>query len=422
MDELDSPALGWNPVTRVCFRFSFAFFVLINAPFPLDYIPGVGSAWMKMWEAAVPAISLAVLHRKPPILPNGSGDTTWNYVQFATIVALSLLVTIVWSIADRRRPNYVWLHEGLRIYVRFALALTMIFYGMDKVLLAQFPPPSLEKLAQPYGDSSPMGILWAFMGYSPAYQCMTGLVETVAGVLLIFRRTTLLGALLSVVAMTNVVALNFFFDVPVKLYSSELLLMGVFLVARDVPRLARLFLDYPVDPAPPPPLRMRPWMRVITIVLQVALITYYIYDCCDHVAGIRKYMEIGQRSPVHGIWNIDELLFDGRPRPPLTTDTTRWRRVIIDRPGFLSIYTMEDRRQRFTVKMDQKQQTLALEDRDDRGVTFTLHYQHPSPNVLLLDGNVQGHTIHAKCSRGNERSFFLLTRGFHWVNEMPLNR
>lgn len=37
--------------------------------------------------------------------------------------------------------------------------------------------------------------------------------------------------------MTNVVALNFFYDVPVKLYSSHLLLMAVFLLLPDVQRL-----------------------------------------------------------------------------------------------------------------------------------------------------------------------------------------
>ncbi|MBV8517549.1 MAG: hypothetical protein JO197_09130 [Acidobacteria bacterium] len=422
MDELDSQSIRWHPATRVLFRFAFAFFVLINAPFPLDYIPGVGSAWMKMWQAAVPVIAERVFRVKTPMLPNGSGDTTWNWVQIATMLAVALLVTIVWSVLDRRRTQYTWLHEALRIYVRFALALTMIFYGMDKVMVAQFPPPSLEKLAQLYGDSSPMGVLWAFMGYSNAYQCLTGLVETVAGILLTFRRTTLLGACVSIIAMTNVVALNFFFDVPVKIYSSELLLMAVFLTVRDLPRLARFFLDQPADAPPPPPLRMRPWVRLTAIVVRNVLIALYIYQCVEHVHDIRKYMEVGLESPLRGVWNVDELVFDGKPRPPLTTDFTRWRRVVIDRPGFLSIYSMEDKRQRFTAKVDEKKQTIDVEDRDNASVKFTLHYQRPARDVLVLDTNALGHAIHATCRRRADQNFFLVTRGFHWVNEQPLNR
>ena len=38
-----------------------------------------------------------------------------------------------------------------------------------------------------------MGLLWTFMGHSPAYSAFTGAAEALAGALLLFRRTTLLG-------------------------------------------------------------------------------------------------------------------------------------------------------------------------------------------------------------------------------------
>jgi hypothetical protein len=59
----------------------------------------------------------------------------------------------------------------------------------------------------------------------------------IGGVLLLFRRTTLLGALVVAIVMMNIAAINFFYDVPVKLYSSMLFLMAVFLMAKDFSQL-----------------------------------------------------------------------------------------------------------------------------------------------------------------------------------------
>jgi len=62
-----------------------------------------------------------------------------------------------------------------------------------------------------------------FMGASTPYNVFTGASEMLAGVLLFFPTTTLLGALLAMAVMTQVVALNFCYDVPVKLFSTHLL-------------------------------------------------------------------------------------------------------------------------------------------------------------------------------------------------------
>lgn len=82
-----------------------------------------------------------------------------------------------------------------------------------------------------------MGLAWSFVGYSKGFSAFTGWGELVGGVLLFFRRTTALGAVILVPVLLNVVAINYFFDVPVKLFSSALLLMTLFLLAPDAPRI-----------------------------------------------------------------------------------------------------------------------------------------------------------------------------------------
>src|SRR6202035_2551729 len=186
-------AAAWSPAKRALFRFVFAYLVLYNFPFPLDYIPYVGmiaSPYQELWNALVPWVGRHLFHADASVLPNGSGDTTYNYVQVFCFLAIA---SIVWTIRDRKRAHYARLHEGLRIYVRFALAAAMISYGAGKVIKSQFPDPSLDRLLQPYGDASPMGLVWTFMGSSTAYTFFAGAAEMIGGLLLTVRRTTLLG-------------------------------------------------------------------------------------------------------------------------------------------------------------------------------------------------------------------------------------
>src|SRR5262249_24545008 len=132
------------------------------------------------------------------------------------------------------RIAYPRLWELLRIYVRYALALILIGYGLAKVVKTQFQAPSGVRLLEPFGQSSPMGLLWTFMGFSTAYTFFAGASEVLGGVLLLWRRTTTLGAMVSAAVLFHIVMLNFCYDVPVKLYSAHLFLMAVLLLLPDL--------------------------------------------------------------------------------------------------------------------------------------------------------------------------------------------
>jgi hypothetical protein len=120
----------------------------------------------------------------------------------------------------------------------------MVGYGLAKVAIDynQFPINGPMQLEKTWGSSSPMNVLWAFMGASRPYTVFAGLGEVLAAVLLIWRRTGSLGGLVTIGVMTNVAMLNFCYDVPVKLYSSHLLVMAFLIVLPDTGRLANVLI------------------------------------------------------------------------------------------------------------------------------------------------------------------------------------
>ena len=400
------PVEGWSVATRLAFRFSFVFLLLYNFPFPLTFVPKVGDFLVKPWQWIVPPVATALFGVKADVLPNGSGDTTWNYVQLFLMIAIAAVVALVWSLLSRA-TSHPRLHYWMRVYVRFALAMWMITYGAVKVIPSQFPAPGLGRLLQPFGEASPMGLLWTFMGASVAYNVFTGMGEMIGGLLLTMRRTTLAGALISAAVMTHVAVLNFCYDVPVKLFSCVLIFMALFLIAPDAQRLVALFA------APSP--RMAWWKIALRTAVVVAFVAYSLRGA---QRAREEYGDLSPRSPLRGIWTVQEMTVDGVDQPPLLTNGQRWRRMIFDHKLGMSIQLVSD--ERVGYRIDLSPHYFTLRKRDAWLSTFS--YQRPNPQTLIVDGTMDGKKIHATLLRDDEKEFLLTSRGFHWINEYPFNR
>jgi len=410
MSASSLPEPRWSLPTRIAFRFAFTFFVLIYVPFPLTAVPQIDRWWSDALNKLLAAAAHALFGVTIAATHNGSGDRMIDWVRLAAIVAVNVIVTIVWSIVDRRRASYATLHRWFRIYIRFALAAAMITYGAYKVIPAQFVAPSLDRLLEPFGDQSPMGLLWNFMGASTPYTIFAGLGELIGGLLLANRRTTLLGALISAAVMLQVVMLNFSYDVPVKIYSSELLLTAIVLIAPDAERLLRFLL---ADTVP----KSHAACRAAAI-----LFAAYVTVLQFHAAwkDRREYDDdLLHPSPLAGIWNVDEMTIDGVVRPPLATDRTRWRRWMLEGKTETAIQTMDDSETRYWLTLDEKKKSIVLQR---RGGSLTFGYEMPNLRTLLVQGALGGKKITATMHKDTQRAFLLQSRGFHWVNERPFNR
>jgi hypothetical protein len=412
----------WPLAQRVLFRFAFIYFVLYSMPEGgriniLNVIPGaqfVAMPYTKLWHAICPWIAIHGFHlsgQPTTYFPTGSGDTTLAYIENLAYVLLALIGTLVWSALDRRRLEYRFLHAWLRLLVRYTLAFTLFGYGFAKIFPLQFPPPRLFRLIQPYGDFSPMGVLWNFMGASVPYQIFSGAAEALGGFLLLFRRTTTLGALVSFAVMANVVALNFCYDVPVKLYSSNLLLMAAFLAAGDAPRLLNIFLlNRPTGPVNLElPRFQRRWLHLATIAFWILFAGIELFSQVQ--GGWSRYRETyltPKRPPIFGLYEV-------RTFGPASGDGTPWRKIDFQQAG-VSVRKADDSIARFGVKYDSGQNTVTLNNLD------TLTWSRPDGSRLILKGKVDGNPISMELREIEPTKFLLINRGFHWINEFPFNR
>lgn len=208
-----------------------------------------------------------------PVAQTGSGDRLFDYIQVAFLIVATGIGAAVWILFDRTNKHDAAVYEVLRVVVRYYLAFTMFNYGFSKVFHEQMPGPGEYRLSERYGDSSPMGLLWTFMGYSAGYSFFAGAAEVVGGALVLFRRTTTLGALVIAAIMLNIELLNLNYDVPVKLYAAHLLLMALVLLAPDLKRLTDFFLlNRPTQPVDLRRAWPKGWMGRAALAVKVVVI------------------------------------------------------------------------------------------------------------------------------------------------------
>ena len=128
------------------------------------------------------------------------------------------------------------------------------------------------------------------------------------------------------------------------------------------------------------------------------------------------------RSPLRGIWRVEEFEADGQVLPQVAGDAARWRRAIFDSESVFAIQLMNDSRQRFKLKLDNKKKTLALSKVFDPSWRATLSFSRPDADGLELEGTMEGRKLRVKLRLEPEPEFLLMTREFQWINEFPFNR
>ncbi len=104
-----------------------------------------------------------------------------------------------------------FVRDILRITSRYVLAGALFQSGMRMVLYLAGTKAGPIELVTPLGEFSGAKFAGIWLGVSPFFQAMGGLVEIAAGLLLLSRRTTTLGALIAFGCLTNALMLSLWF-------------------------------------------------------------------------------------------------------------------------------------------------------------------------------------------------------------------
>lgn len=391
----------WTPLQKLGFRLLFTVgggVLLLQVYANLGLFPVVEPL---VWALAQVGSFLVRGHGVDVTMTSG-GDTVWAWCMHLGLLVVALLITGMWTVLDRGRPNYRPLAASLHVFARFGLGMSLILYGMAKTLPTQMGYMALpDQQLRLTGDTSLFNTLWGFMGASEPYSVATGLVELVSGLLLLWNRTWVLGALGGVMAMAQVFLLNLTYDVPVKQLSGELLLVAIGVAAPYWPALVRVVFNLG-DAARVRLWRPlgsdRRWLRRTGVVAKFGLAAALTALCVVQGALV----VLTNRTPsssLDGVWRATSFTVDGHEAVLDQTGPEPWTNVAIthrDRfPEVGSVRLTQQTAAGYTtmwlLKVDGDRLELRKHESDPAAVV--LHATQPTNDRLVLSGEVDGKRV-----------------------------
>lgn len=436
-DSAPAPAQppAWSGWQRGLFRFFFVYLMLQVTPWAwFGAIPGVPFLLRQYQRLVDWAVFTSNEHlfrvRETLVRVNGSGDTSYAWTELWLYLSLALVVAVLWSVLDRRRREYDRLAFWLRQTLRYYIAGAALSYGIIKIFALQMAFPSLSQLATPLGDLLPMRFSWLFIGYSEPYQIFSGVMETMAGLLLLYRRTITAGLFAATGAFVNVVMINLSYDVPVKLFASHLLFACLFLLALDAKRLMHfLVLNRPTPATTAWELPFtNVWLRRGAVAVKVFFVYQLLWLPLQR--GWNSYQAAQAPPPpgpfTPGVYDVTRFAVNGVEVPATSGDTLRWKDVIIDSRGAGSVNTSDQvfwqryRRGYFRYRPDTTAGLAAVWKTSaiprDSTFLFTMRYEVPDSTRIRLATVIRGDSVHVELLRV-PRHFQLAERQFHWLSE-----
>jgi hypothetical protein len=448
-----SPTSPWNLYQKFGFRFVFIFFILFivfldwstNSILSYFYYEGGLAEFL---DSLISFTGKQLFHIPYTIISPYDGqhnDRVYIYLLYFVMGVLGVLGALIWSVFDRKRPSYQTLYYWLTVVVRYYLAFTLFVFALEKFFKMQFPDLGYYILTEPLGDMSPMNMAWAFFGYSYGYNVFMGLAES-AALLLLFRRTSTLGAILTLATLANVMAVNYNYDVHAKMYPTALFLMAFFILLKDLKRLMQFFftgqaISLPVIIAP---VFKKRSMNLSKIALKVLVIGYFtVLPVMDYYGSKQRAIERGKaKAEIAGVYEVD--IYVTNKDTLLTDNPNRWKQILIgdkllegvrfstDSIAFLyvsvpnkELIVSGDQKELYT-KMQEiyNEQGIDVYPKMDsiliaRGFESSLKYEFPDATTLKLKGIINNDSVYITAKRKplDLKDFRLLKRRFHWITE-----
>jgi uncharacterized membrane protein YphA (DoxX/SURF4 family) len=397
-------------LTNIAAKTVFIFVLLFigSFSFPHYFLPDVGAYTHSFFETITAWFAKNILQVQQPFTAELISDSTAFYINALWIFCCSMIVATVWQQFDKNnhfQKYYGW----FLVFVRYYLAVQLLTYGLNKVFKWQFYLPEPNTLFTTVGNTYKDLLYWSSMGVSRTYSIFTGLLEVITAALLLFKRTTLLGACLAFGILLNVLFINLSFDISVKLYSLFLLLLIALIL---LPYTQKLFYFFFVSTNQNT--TTKPRKKYLLLIKWLVILVIIIDAMAVYVQSNNYNDDAAPRPFLHGAYEAQTFVLNGDTLLPLITDTHYWRRMFIHRKGYLIVQYMNDAMQDFELTIDSTKHSLTLLNVAD-STTHFFSYTKDSESTLHLNGKFYNDSIEVHFNTIDLKKLPLLQNEFSWT-------
>ena len=344
-------------------------------------------------------------------------DTVSMYILVLLLFLLALVITLLLQVV-KKWPLYQ--DKTLSIFYQlfvYYLALQLLKYGVDKIFKNQFYLPEPNTLFTPMGEAGKDLLYWSSMGTSHFYNIFLGSLEALAAACLLIKRTRLIGLLLSAGILLNVVAINFGFDISVKLYSLFLLFLTAYLLTPYFARLYQLLMLRKMDFVYTSPgttglfknsfaIHFMKWL-VAGLILLEAL---YPFIVSKNFNG-----DLAKKPFLHGAYQVQQVIagidtLDLRDSPV--------KRFFIHRDGYMIFQDQADKMIDYKLSYDKAKSLLIITDYQLQNTIMQFSYLS-ADSILRLQYFKDQKDFQLTGKAINWRELPALQKGFHWTSDGP---
>jgi uncharacterized membrane protein YphA (DoxX/SURF4 family) len=214
-------------------------------------------------------------------------------------------------------------HDLNQLSVRYFLAFIFFSYGISKLLGQQFTS-TYTMMDQSLADANGFWLTWRFFDFSYSYKFFIGLGQVVASVLFLSRRTTTLATVIFLPIISNIVYVNFAFDIDVKFFSFCYLIFAIYLLLCDFDRLHALFIrnsSFPANKILELPRYRFFYSRGFKIIKTIFIIAIIAWPASDYFK-----FTMNKSKLFIGSFNFKEFI-----HPDNINDSTNWDKLYLEK-------------------------------------------------------------------------------------------
>ncbi len=394
----------------------FALLFVATASEAMQWLPSP-RPWLNPWTEAAAQWTAKVIFQQgadfySPISSDALG-LVFHLFNGGVVAALGAILLVA---SPARHWNADKVYYGLRTFLSYYVALQLLLYGFNKVFKYQFYLPEPNTLYTTVGETPRDLLFWSVMGSAYGYTVFAGLLEVIAGSLLLFRKTRLLGGLLAIVLFTHIIAVNFGFNISVKIYSC---CYGVFTIIALLPHWRRLFAfllhDQWIAPTHWQPRFTQVSTRLAYASIKTLVVGLLLLESCYPYFKNNNFNDDSQPRPAfHGAYLVESFIKDGISYPDRAIYTQRWQRAFVHRRGYFIVQYAQGNTQDYQFAYDDEQGLFELVHPQTQARSILRYVLLPDGN-LRLEGNFEGARIEVFLKQLAWRSLPLLQYEFNWT-------
>jgi len=251
--------------------------------------------------------------------------TIYFIIQLGLPILFAIGYTIYWQKLEGKpgmEETSLKRHSLMRLVIRYWLAFSIATYGFAKIFKTQFSE-SISRDDSLVRDLNGFNLTWNYFAYSYTFAVIIGMVQIIGSILLLFRRTTLLGCMILIPVMVNILLINLFYEIAVgALVNSIIFTLGlIYLLLQYWPDIRSiLFKPLPGTLPPRKPL-LTHGLGFVFVAAAAALIL--------------SFLNSVKETRLKGKWKVSKMMRNQKEvdRSNWEADSSAWNTFYIEQLG-----------------------------------------------------------------------------------------